>query len=327
MAYRLTNRMQWGFVSGRISVLENRFVSREFFLNLISQEKLADLMPNLQETFLREFLAPGTAWADFSALVDKCFYDTVLSIRGDCPSPLPANLFLLAGDYLNLKHVLTGKGIYPFMACYLAPETLAEISQGDHSGLPRTLREAEAGFSAETGADSRTIDIILDGAYLRHLLALSEESGSELVKAYVREQVRGALVMIFWRALKQGQSLKRFCQYLLPLEDFTAAALELSASANPEVWPSLIGGEMGDLLNDALNLPGDEQISGFELMVINLLVRIAKEGKAQTAGPERVFSFLEGFHNEIQNLRLVVNGRLSGINPDVLRQRLRESYA
>jgi V/A-type H+-transporting ATPase subunit C len=84
---------------------------------------------------------------------------------------------------------------------------------------------------------------------------------------------------------------------------------------------------MGDLLNDALNLPGDEQISGFELMVINLLVRIAKEGKAQTAGPERVFSFLEGFHNEIQNLRLVVNGRLSGINPDVLRQRLRESYA
>jgi vacuolar-type H+-ATPase subunit C/Vma6 len=62
-------------------------------------------------------------------------------------------------------------------------------------------------------------------------------------------------------------------------------------------------------------------------MVINLLARIAKEGKMQTAGPERVFSFLEGFYNEIQNFRLVVNGRLSGINPDVLRQRLRESYA
>ena len=163
--------------------------------------------------------------------------------------------------------------------------------------------------------------------YKRQLLALSDESGSELVKTYSAERIRGALVMSFWRALKQGQSLKRFCQHLLPLGDFTAAALELSASANPEVWPSLIGGEMGDLLNDALNLPDDERISGFELMVSNLLAHIAKEGKMQTAGPERVFAFLEGFRNEIHNLRLVVNGRLSGINPDVLRQRLRESYA
>ena len=327
MAFRLKNHMHWGFVSGRISVLENRFVSRDFFQNLISQEKLADLMPHLQETFLREFLAPGTAWADFSALTDRCFYEMAISIRDDCPSPLPVNLFLIAGDYLNLKHALAGRDTYPFPVGLLTPETLAEISQGNLSYMPQAFRDAENGFSTEIGVDLKTIDIALDGAYLRHILDVASRSGSELVMAYIKERVRGSIITIFWRALKQGQSPKRYCQCLLPLGDFTSLALEISASASAESWPSITGGELGDLLKDAMDLPGSEQVTGFELMVSNLLAHIAKEGKLQTAGPERVFAFLNGLHNEMQNLRIAVNGKQSGIDPSLLRQRLRESYA
>jgi vacuolar-type H+-ATPase subunit C/Vma6 len=280
----------------------------------------------VQETVLKEFLGPGAAWSDFSALADRCFHEAVVSIRADCPDPLPANLFLLAGDYLNLKNVLAGKGGEPFPGCFLSPETLAEIAQGDLSGLPRPLLEAEAGFAADA-TDARSIDIALDGAYLRHLLSLGGASGSALIAAYTRESARGAIVTMFWRALKQGQPLRRFCQQLLPLGEFTPLALELAASTSPDGWPALLGTELGDLIGEALNLPDDERISGFALMVSNRNTRIAKEGKMQTAGPERVFAFLEGFRNEVYNLRLAVNGRLSGIAPDALRQRLREAYA
>ncbi len=91
-------------------------------------------------------------------------------------------------------------------------------------------------------------------------------------------------------------------------------------------WPSVLGGAIGDLLSDSLELPADDQISGFELRMTDHLTRIAGNAKMQTAGPERVFSFLVGLRVEIQNLKLVVNGRLNRIDRTLLRQRLRESY-
>jgi V/A-type H+-transporting ATPase subunit C len=46
----------------------------------------------------------------------------------------------------------------------------------------------------------------------------------------------------------------------------------------------------------------------------------------QTAGPERVFAFLIGLQAEMQNMKLVVNGKLNRIDQTLLRQRLREGY-
>jgi V/A-type H+-transporting ATPase subunit C len=95
---------------------------------------------------------------------------------------------------------------------------------------------------------------------------------------------------------------------------------------NTENWPSVVGGEVGDILSESVRLPEDEQISGFELKVTNHLTKIARDGKMQTAGPERVFAFLVGLQAEIQNMKLVVNGRLNRIDQTLLRQRLREGY-
>ena len=174
--------------------------------------------------------------------------------------------------------------------------------------------------------DPAILDIILDGAYLRNLLTMARELGSELVTAYIHDRVLSHIVIILWRALRQQQSLRRYQQYLLPIGDFNHIIIELSGTPNMDNWPSVVGGEVGDILSESMELQEDEQISGFELKVINHLMRIARDGKIQTAGPERVFSFLAGLHVEVQNLKLVMNGRLNRIDQTLLRQRLRECY-
>ena len=126
--------------------------------------------------------------------------------------------------------------------------------------------------------------------------------------------------------MRQQQSLRRYQQYLLPLGDLTPVVIELSGMPNTENWPSVVGGEVGDILSESLELPRDEQISGFELKVTHHLTRVARDGKMQTAGPERVFAFLVGFQAEIQNMKLVVNGRLNRIDQALLKQRLKEGY-
>jgi len=327
MASRIKNDMRWGFVSGRISVLEGRLQPREFFLNLIAQEHLEDLIQHLQESFLREYLSPGTVWDDFSDLCDRCYHEMALSLRGDSPSSLPADLFLLQGDYLNLKNALTGSTDFPFPFGLLPQEKLLSIGHGDHADLPSSLLQTDVGVPGDANEmDPAILEIILDGAYLRNLLSIAREIKSELITSYIHDRVLSYIVIILWRALRQQQQLRRYQQYLLPLGDFTPIVTELSGMPNTENWPSMLGGAIGAILSESLELPRDEQISGFEHRIANHLTQIARDGKMLTAGPERVFAFLVGFQAEIQNMKLVVNGRLNRIDQALLKQRLKEGY-
>jgi V/A-type H+-transporting ATPase subunit C len=327
MVPRIKNNPRWGFVSARISVLEGRLLPREFFLSLIAQEHLEDLVQHMQDTFLREHISPGAVWGDFSDLCDRFYYDMALSIKGDCPSSLPVDLFLLVGDYLNLKSALTGSSEFPFHFGLLSQEKLLTIAHGDYADLPVALRDTETGFAGESGEiDPGILDIILDGAYLRNSLAMARELKSELVTAYINDRVLSYIVIILWRALRQQQPLRRYQQYLLPLGDFNHTVTELAGMPNADNWPSVAGGAVGDILSESLELSEEEQIPGFELRMTNHLNRIARDGKIQTAGPERVFTFLAGLQTEVQNLKLVMNGRLNGIDQTLLRQRLRECY-
>jgi V/A-type H+-transporting ATPase subunit C len=327
MVPKIKNNMRWGFVSGRISVLEGKLLPREFFLNLIAQEHLEDLLQHLQETFLREYLSPGTVWEDFTDLCDRCFHEMALSIKGDSPSSLPADIFLLQGDYLNLRSALTGSSDFQFHFGLLPQEKLLGIGLGDRADFPPSLQRSETSAPGEVDEmDPEVLDILLDGAYLRNLLSIARQLKSELVSAYIHDRVLSYIVIILWRALKQQQSLRRYQQYLLPLGDFTPIVTEFCGMPNIENWPSVLGGTVGDILSESLELSQDDQISGFEHRMTNHLTQMAGNAKMQTAGPERVFSFLVGLQVEIQNLKLVVNGRLNRIDRTLLRQRLREGY-
>jgi len=327
MIPKIKNNMRWGFVSARISVLEGKLLTKEFFLNLIAQEHLDDLFQHLQETLLRDYLSPGTVWEDFTSICDRCFHEMALSIKEDSPSSLPADFFLLQDDYLNLKSALQGSTDFQFTFGLLPMEKLTNISGGDRADLPRSLQRSDVRAPAEPEeVDPEVLDIFLDGAYLRNLLSIAHELKSRLVSAYIRDRALSYAIAVLWRALRQKQPLRRYEQYLLPLGDLTPIVSELSGMPSVESWPSVLEGSIGEILCESLELPPDDQISGFEVRIANHLTRIAGHAKMQTAGPERVFSFLAGLHVEIQNLKLVVNGRLNRIDRNLLRQRLKETY-
>lgn len=327
MSARLKNFPSWGFVSGRLSVLEERFAGKDFFTALIALENPGDVVPHLQDTFLREYLAPGTAWEDFSSLADRCLHETALSIRAECPSSIPVDLFLLPHDYLNLKCALLREAIAPFPRGVFHEELLQAVAHGEHGDLPETLRQGE-GWSVTdmTQIDPVDLDIILDGAYMRHLSMLSSAMDSELMAGYVHERIQAHIVTVFWRAAKQHFPFRRFQQHLLPMGGFTALINDLAGQGNPELWPAMVGGGVGDVLSEALEMEKGEQVAGFTLKMANRLMGKAKEGRMQTAGPDRVFSFMAGMSTEMANLKLVVSGRLSRIERSLLRQRLREGY-
>lgn len=318
----------WGFVCGRICVLEGRLVTKDFFMTLLAQERLEDFVPHLQDTLLNEYISPGSPWDDFNAITDRCFFDYVVGLRENCPTTMPTDFFLLQGDYLNAKNALVGLRDYPFQPGLVPLEKIAGIATGDISGLPDPMYTTVASLMTGSGeSDPALVDIAMDGTYLRHVLEMAESAGIPLITETACERILARAVVALWRATKLGMSMKTYQQYFLPLGEYTPLLQELMASPNIEMWPALIGGSVGDMMNSALEFPEEEQAAQFELLVANHLARVAKDGQMQTAGPERVFSFIIALYGEIQNLKLVVCGRMSRVDTELLRRRLRECYA
>lgn len=317
----------WGFVCGRVSVLEGLLAPEDFFVSLAGQERLEDVASPLQGTFLGPYVERGSGWEDFSALADQCFHDHATALRENCPSPVPVDILLVQWDYLNLRNALSGSEAYPFPPTLLAPEALATAAAGDLSALPAPWDEVLAGVAGEgSGIDPLVIDMALDGAYLRHVLRLSEELGSPLIAEWARSSVLARSVVVLWRALLQGLPLRPFQQHFLPVGEATPVLAELVGTANAAAWGPMVGDVLGEFLAESADLPEEERVPNFEWRAGNYLTRLAGEGRMQTAGPERVFAFVVHLHAEMQNLKLVVCGQQSGIGPDVLRRRLRACY-
>lgn len=321
----ICNHPEWGFVCGRISVLEGRLLPKEFFLSLQAQQHLDDLLQHLQDTILHDYLVPGSPWEDFSALTDRCFYDLTVSIRDESPSPVPADLFLSQGDYLNLKNALSGMDDFPFFPGEVPLEKIKAIAAGELIELPPVFREIAPGEGNDALEFDKTVaDIVVDGAYLRHLLALGDTLDSALIRMSVGHRVLAYAVSVLWRALRHNRSLKLYRRYLLPLGDYSSVLTDLTNMGNIETWPSLIGGKVGDSLAETFHGEQGAQLSRFELLNANHVLTMVQDGRMQTAGPERVFAFLTMLHAEMQNLKLIVTGRLNKIDPGLLGERLRE---
>lgn len=318
--------LEWGFVSGRVNVREGRLLSPEFLVSLVSHANVEDLLRHLQETPLKEALLPGAAFSDWSAIIDGLVHEQVVSLRENCPDTRVADLFLLQGDYQNLKRALTGEGEFPFAGGLLSEAVLIQAGSGDLGALPAPFKETARGVIAamQDPAKSGMTDWILDGSYLRHALKLADELEAAFISKVMGEYVMVRAIVMLWRGMRSGASIQPYYEWVLPLGDVTATLKELAGTSDPANWAETLPGPLGDRMREAA---GDEDpAQRFEQLCMEYLDGLARQGRGQVYGPERVFSYLWGLFTEAYNLKLIVCGRLSRIGVPVLKRRMRVAH-
>lgn len=323
----IRNRTEWGFVCGRISALEGKLLSKDFFRTILEMHHTDDIFQHFQGSLIEDYLDPGIPWEDFSAVADQCFYDMAVSIRDESPSPVPADLFLIKNDYLNIKSGLAGIPGTPFPPGVMPHEKVEAIMDGDYSELPSSFgaKLTDAGIDLDD-MDPSISDVFIDGAYMRHLFEISEKIDSPMIHDCIDIRILGYAITSLWRISRQDRAVNELIQYLFVPEDESRVVLDLADAADPAQWPAIVGGEIGDLLARTLQASYDEQISTFELKIINFILHMVTQARKETSGPERVFAFLMALEAEMQNLKLVVTGKINRIDPDILDQRLRYIY-
>ena len=223
-----------------------------------------------------------------------------------------ADVFKLKYDYHNAK----------------SSELLDFYNEERWSQLPGALGKAMAEAKAVLAktANPQLSDFVLDKAYFDELRALAEKLDNRFLKGYAAVLADSANLKSAVRTLRMGKNQDFLAEVLVDGGEIEAR--RIIASADKEGLAALYA---HTALEKAAQL-GAEALSGggmtaFERACDNAVNAYLRSAKLVSYGPEAVIAYLAAIEGEVQAVRMILTGRLAGVRPQVIRERLRDLYA
>ena len=334
MSIKKVNDYNYLFLSSTLRAREPKMLTKE------KMERMLDA-PNFDEAAK---ILMDCGYADMSGMdaagVEKTLSAHRAEIFSDLSTLIPEKAiieaFSLKYDYHNAKvlikaesanvdgaHLLSESGTIPaetFSGCYYSE---------DYSLLPKKLGEAlaEARSVIKRTENSQLADFVLDKAYFAEMKSFAQGLYTPFLSDYVSVSIDGANLRATVRTLRMGRDIDFLRNALISGGNIQAAALA-EAAFTDEGFTSLFD---GSVYKDAANL-GMEAVKGgrlteFELSCDNVLIRFFKEAKHYSFGAQPVIAYIGELENEIMSARMILTGKLSGIAPSIIRERLRDINA
>jgi ATP synthase, subunit C len=176
--------------------------------------------------------------------------------------------------------------------------------------------------------DPQMIDFVCDKYCFADIIEAAEASKNSFVKGYVSLWIDTVNLKTFARVKKMGQPWNYFENVFIPggtvdlqvflgsyEDDFKQATEKFQAYNIAKAVSE--GGEQIDNSGDFTLL---------EKICDNLLVEYSREAKTVTFGLEPLVSYLVARQNEVKAIRIVLAGKLAKMSPELIRERLRETY-
>lgn len=252
------------------------------------------------------------------------------------PNALLVDVFRMKYDYHNAKTIIKSEaeGIErPDLMSdsgRLSPQTLTEAFREEkYLGIPTLLADAmiTAKNTLARSGNPQQADFILDRAYFEELLRDAEKLDSKFLSGYARTMIDSANLRSAVRTLRMHKDA-----------DFLRTALIPGGSVSPErLVMSSVSGEglavlfASTILETAASLGAAAASGGtmtkFELECDNAVTAYLTNARLIAFGEEPVIAYLAALEGEITTIRMILTGRLAGIAPDVIRERLRDLYA
>lgn len=252
-----------------------------------------------------------------------------------CPDGRLVDIFKLRYDYHNAKVILKAEAMGQDPKRLLSDsgripgEKLLEIYNEDKPVLlPEALAAAmdEAkGVLACTG-NPQAADFVLDKAYFAELQSLAEAVESPFIQGYARLLIDSSNLRSLVRTLRMGKNQDFLAEVLVPggnigVERLTAAGDKDSLAA---LYAHSVLEKAGALGAECMT---GGSMTAFELACDNAVNTYLRGAKLISYGAEPVLAYMAAVEGEITAIRMILTGRLAGIAPQVIRERLRDMYA
>jgi V/A-type H+/Na+-transporting ATPase subunit C len=352
----------WCYISGRVNILECSLLSSNFFERLLSTDDFEDVTASLNNTPLKAYFTHAKHLYEFEKLLDEYYYNRLYEMRSLSPDSAVCDFFLIRNNVHNLKRFIKSKilgtSVDKFFRGTMSRDEWDDVWQDKSTALPEIFRESvsfvkkvilqrihnqitphisppsqggeEGGVKKESL--SFVIDLIFDGAYLRYVEDYCKEIEVEIIKRYLETYQLMKGLEVIRRAVALKLNMNLLDQYFL--EGFDKGHVFHKLAKNT-VWASeqtvrdvLVETHCNTSLQGLLlsNLSGNISFR-YEVTTDNYLLDMLHPVKYITFGPERIFGYLCGLTAEVFNLKLLLGGRVHRIENNLLRERLRKTYA
>lgn len=254
------------------------------------------------------------------------------------PDPDLTDLFFIRNDIHNLKVLLKahylGRNYDEFLSGAGRIETdrlKAALEEDAHRQLPAWLADAveQVHLVSAESADPQRIEVILDRAMYRHILEVCRKNRQKFLLDFFREEIDLINIKSFFRVFKGDMESGFFSRVFIPggyveEKDFWKA-FEEGMERLPEI---LYSTDYSDLVQETVTeLSDGHNLSNFEKKVDNrLLARIKSASRYNFDGIEPVIGYIFAKEYEAKVVRIIMVGKLNGLEPGSIRERLRDSY-
>ena len=175
-------------------------------------------------------------------------------------------------------------------------------------------------------ANPQLADFVLDRAYFEEFKAAAKAVDSPFLEGYAAILIDSTNLKSAVRTLRMGKGLDFLYSVLIPGGNVDVD--RLAAFGDREGVSALYA---HTALEKAAALGAEAMEGGsmtaFELACDNAVNSYLTSAKLISYGPEAVIAYLAAVEGEITAVRMILTGRLAGVAPGDIRERLRDLYA
>lgn len=308
---------EYAYSVAKVRAVENKLLDKLKLSRMAEAQNLDEAMKILRES--------GYEGSSAEQMLSDESAKTYAFLKEISPSKETFDIFLVKNDYHNIKVLLKteflGKN-YDFLltqsgrySARLMKNLIENRAMKDFSPIMREAVEQAVAILEKTG-DPQLCDMLLDRAAYREMHELAKQSGSAYVCDIVAVMCDLANIRIFARVHKMEKNADFLLHALL--DGGTIGKEDFVRSQN---LSELLSGTKYAELSDF-----EADISELEKQADNFMIRYIKKAKYVAFGIEPLVAYLLAKENEIKLARIILTGKKNGLPPEMIKERLRESY-
>lgn len=317
----------------RIRVYETRLLTRAKLEGMSEARDFDEAIRMLQDSIYGSYISMPSYEDGLKASLEELYRDMKKLV------PVREVIDILSARYdaHNIKSLIKGKQSGVDVDSLLIDAGTIPLDNlkmmfrdEDYKEMPEILRGyvLKAFESYRNTEDPQEIDIIMDKGMYRYMLEIAKNSRLEYLNKIVKLMIDVTNIKAFIRVKAQERGIEFFERVYI--ED-GKLELDLFATNFNNPLDSFVK-KVSFTQHDKWVREGIEEyektgdLGRIEKSGDNYIIDYLRSAKFVSFGPEPIIAYILARENEIKVLRIILTGKKNEVHPDIIRERLRDTY-
>ena len=316
------------YAVARIRMLERSLLTEKSYIQMAEAKNADEALKILLEAGYGDVTNIDSK--NFEKLLSKQLTKAYGDVRELVADENFMDVFLYKNDYHNLKVLIksdiSGTDPTPYIidGGTIDADTLkTAFATKNYGAIPYYMREAiteayEAYGKAQSG---QAVDLVLDKAAFKEMKMTANESHSDFIKKYVEYAADITNLKSFLRMRSMKRTFEVFADCYVEGGSLSLDFFKMVYNGETP-WGGLRGTQYYDLCAEGM----PKGFTVFERLCDNFIMNFIKEAKYKSLTMEPMAAYIYARETEVKTVRIIMSGKINGIDADTIKERLRDAY-